>query len=62
MQKLVFLLTWHITGKESILDIKVRLSSGQLVDLEMQVTNLAHYINRSIFYIGKLITSSLDKG
>ncbi|MBQ5797808.1 MAG: Rpn family recombination-promoting nuclease/putative transposase [Firmicutes bacterium] len=57
-----FIPSKHITGKESILDIKVRLSSGQLVDLEMQVTNLAHYINRSIFYMGKLITSSLDKG
>ena len=57
-----FVLSDHITGKESILDIKVRLSSGQLVDLEMQVDNLKYFINRSIFYMGKLITSSLDKG
>lgn len=52
----------HITGKEAILDIKACLSSGQLVDLEMQVNHLQHFINRSIFYMGKLITSSLDKG
>ena len=57
-----FILSDHITGKESILDIKVRLSSGQLVDLEMQVTHLSHFINRALFYTGKLITSSLDKG
>ena len=52
----------HITGKEAILDIKACLSSGQLVDLEMQVNHLQHFVNRSIFYMGKLITSSLDKG
>ena len=57
-----FVLSDHITGKESIMDIKLRLSSGQMIDLEMQVSNLDNYINRSIFYMGKLIVSSLSKG
>ncbi|MBQ8590162.1 MAG: Rpn family recombination-promoting nuclease/putative transposase [Firmicutes bacterium] len=57
-----FILPKYIGRKESVLDIKARLSSGQLIDLEMQVTYLTHFINRSIFYMGKLITSSLDKG
>ena len=57
-----FVISDHITGKETIMDIKVRLSSGQLIDLEMQVYHLKYFINRSIFYMGKLITSSLEKG
>lgn len=57
-----FILANHYTGKESIMDIKIRLSSGQLVDLEMQVHHLEHFVNRSIFYMGKLVTSSLEKG
>ena len=48
--------------KEIIMDIKVQLSSGQLLDLEMQVDHLDSYINRSIFYMGKLINESLESG
>ena len=44
------------------MDIKVRLSSGELVDLEMQVHHLSDYINRSVFYMGKLIKDSLEIG
>ena len=47
-----FVISDHITGKETIMDIKVRLSSGQLIDLEMQVYHLKYFINRSIFYMG----------
>lgn len=48
--------------KEVILDLKVRLSSGELLDLEMQVHHLSDYIHRSIFYMGKLINESLEVG
>ena len=48
--------------KEIIMDIKVRLSSGQLLDLEMQVDHLDCYVNRSIYYMGKLINESLESG
>ena len=48
--------------KETIMDIKVRLSSGQLLDLEMQVNHLSEYVNRSIYYMGKLINESLESG
>lgn len=48
--------------KEIIMDIKVQLSSGQLLDLEMQVDHLDCYINRSIYYIGKLVNESLESG
>ena len=52
----------HPIEKEVIMDIKVRLSSGELVDLEMQVHHLSDYINRSVFYMGKLIKDSLEIG
>ncbi|MBR5001747.1 MAG: Rpn family recombination-promoting nuclease/putative transposase, partial [Firmicutes bacterium] len=48
--------------KEIVMDIKVRLSSGQLLDLEMQVDHLGAFVNRSIFYMGKLINESLESG
>ena len=44
------------------MDIKVQLSSGQLLDLEMQVNHLSEYVNRSIYYMGKLINESLEVG
>lgn len=44
------------------MDIKVQLSSGQLLDLEMQVDHLENYINRSIYYMGKLVSESLESG
>ena len=49
-------------GKGTILDLKVRLSSGLIIDLEMQVNHLKNYINRTLFYMGKLIISSLEGG
>ncbi len=48
--------------KEIVMDIKVRLSSGQLLDLEMQVDHLDSYVNRSIYYMGKLVNDSLESG
>ena len=48
--------------KEIIMDIKVQLSSGQLLDLEMQVDHLDCYVNRSIYYMGKLVNESLESG
>ncbi len=52
----------HPIEKETIMDIKVRLSSGELLDLEMQVHHLSDYINRSVFYMGKLVNESLEIG
>lgn len=52
----------HPEGKETIMDIKVRFESGALLNLEMQVDHLGYYINRSVFYLGKLISESLAKG
>ena len=52
----------YVDEKEIIMDIKIRLSSGQLLDLEMQVNHLTHYKKRAIYYMGKLVNESLECG
>lgn len=48
--------------KGAVLDIKAQTSRGELLDIEMQNGNLEYYANRSIFYCGKLVNLSLEKG
>jgi len=52
----------YTAEKESIMDVKVQLSSGQLLNLEMEVSHLRSFTNRAIHYLGKLINESLAKG
>ena len=52
----------RISRKGSVLDIKAETGTGEIIDIEMQNGSLAVYRNRSVFYGGKLITSSLEKG
>ena len=48
--------------KETELDIKAETNSHQIIDIEMQVNNLAFFRNRTTFYAGRLINSSLKEG
>jgi len=48
--------------KEIIMDIKVETSSGELIDIEMQVGDLEYYINRSLYYGCSQLARSLAKG
>ena len=48
--------------KGAVLDIKALTSRGELLDIEMQNGNLDFYTNRSVFYCGKLVNLSLEKG
>ena len=48
--------------KGAVLDIKAQTSLGELLDIEMQNGNLGFYADRSVFYCGKLINLSLEKG
>ncbi|MCI5687961.1 MAG: Rpn family recombination-promoting nuclease/putative transposase [Emergencia sp.] len=48
--------------KGAVLDIKAQTTMGELLDIEMQNGNLDFYTNRSVFYCGKLINLSLEKG
>ena len=43
--------------KETELDIKAETNSRQIIDIEMQVNNLAFFRNRTTFYAGRLINS-----
>lgn len=52
----------RVLEKESILDIKVKTSSGELIDIKMQICNLKYLRNRLLYYHGGLIRSSLNQG
>ena len=51
-----------ILDKESVMDIKAKADSGELLTIEMQVSNLADYRCRTLFYGGRLVNSSLKSG
>ena len=51
-----------ILDKESVMDIKAKPDSGELLTIEMQVSNLADYRCRTLFYGGRLVNSSLKSG
>ena len=44
------------------MDIKAKADSGELLTIEMQVSNLADYRCRTLFYGGRLVNSSLKSG
>ena len=48
--------------KETEMDIRAETSSGETLDIEMQVANLKFFQNRALFYGGRLVNSSLNKG
>jgi len=50
------------TEKVIVMDIKTETSSGELIDIEMQMGNLDNYVNRTIFYGSKQLTKSLASG
>ncbi len=51
-----------LDGKDTTLDIKASTASGEIIDIEMQNGNLRYYEQRSIYYGGKRINSSLENG
>ncbi len=51
-----------LDGKDTTLDIKASTASGEIIDIEMQNGNLRYYEQRSIYYGGKPINSSLENG
>ena len=48
--------------KPTELDIKAETSADQIIDIEMQVANLSFFRNRTTFYAGRLVNSSLKEG
>ena len=51
-----------ILDKDTVMDIKAETDSGELLTIEMQVSNLADYRCRTLFYGGRLVNSSLKSG
>ncbi|MDD7602576.1 MAG: Rpn family recombination-promoting nuclease/putative transposase [Firmicutes bacterium] len=48
--------------KETVMDIRAETNQGEQLDIEMQTGLLIVYPNRVIFYGGRLVNSSLQKG
>lgn len=48
--------------KYGILDVKVIMQSGMQIDFEMQVSALAYWTKRILFYLGKMYTGQLKAG
>ncbi len=48
--------------KQSILDVRVSLSTGAQMDMEMQVAYFSYWKNRTIYYLGKMYVEQLEKG
>ena len=49
-------------NKYGVLDVMATLNDNTCVDIEMQVRKYVPMANRALFYSGKLISSSLEKG
>lgn len=52
----------HENEKESVLDIRAKADSGELIDVEMQNKDFANYGNRVLIYGCRMVNSSLEKG
>ena len=48
--------------KSGLLDIKVKLDNGTIIDIEMQMKNEKNTEERSTMYLGKMISEQLQSG
>jgi predicted transposase/invertase (TIGR01784 family) len=48
--------------KLGILDVKLRLTSGKVIDIEIQVKYLPHLEERIVFYTSKMVTEQIRSG
>ncbi|MDR2637943.1 MAG: Rpn family recombination-promoting nuclease/putative transposase [Zoogloeaceae bacterium] len=51
-----------LNDKIGILDLKLRLKSGRLIDVEIQVANHAAFRERVLYYLTRLFTSQIGEG
>jgi predicted transposase/invertase (TIGR01784 family) len=52
----------HEKDKLGILDVQARTKTGQLIDIEIQVSDTPFMRERIVFYLSKLITGQIEKG
>ena len=48
--------------KLGVLDVMIELEDGTLMNMEMQVASFKYWINRVLFYIGKIYTGQIREG
>jgi len=56
-----FLLQDYKGGKLGILDVKLRLKSGKVLNIEIQVDSIPFMESRIVFYVSKLITEQIGE-
>ena len=52
----------QIHDKTGILDVKLRLTNGTVIDIEIQASWNASFVKRTLFYWAKLYTSDFKSG
>lgn len=58
-----FVITEYIKSKQSSMDITLKTSDGEVINIEMQARDEgSSYINRSLFYAGKVLQLTLSRG
>ena len=57
-----FIVDEDINAKSSELDILAASESGESIDVEMQVVFSKGYLNRTVYYVGKMIREQLEHG
>lgn len=57
-----FLVDENVTAKASELDIYVVTEKGEQINVEMQISFNETYVNRTQFYLGKMVAEQLEQG
>ena len=57
-----FLYPNQLNKKRIVLDLRVKLSTGENINVEMQSTSQAHFLKRILFYWANLYCQDLEKG
>lgn len=52
----------HEEDKQGIVDVRVSLEDGTEIDIEIQLTKLSVWAERSLFYLSKMFTEQLKPG
>ena len=52
----------ELDKKTVVMDLKVRLGTGESINIEVQTTNQHGFTKRILFYLAKLFTTDLQKG
>ncbi len=56
------LITQTAEAKSSRLDVRVATSNNEYIDIEIQIANSDNIVNRSVYYVAKLLTEQLNAG